>query len=122
MTQNEKNRFNTQLEFYTGTNLGSETVLELLEYCKNNLIGVEFPSSTELRLNLDLNENENETLYAKIKDLLVNDDSVNVYEVLTNYYTENKANNLYEIKINYNESTGLADNISIIIQKDEEDN
>ena len=63
MTENEKNRFNTQLEFYTGENVTSETVMELLEYCKNNLLGIEFPSNTELRLNLDLNANEDAKIY-----------------------------------------------------------
>lgn len=123
MTENEKNRFNTQLEFFTGENVTSETVMELLEYCKNNLLGIEFPSNTELRLNLDLNANEDATLYAKIKDILVNDDdNVKIYETLTKFYTEDKGRNHYEIKINYNEETGLADNISIIIKNDEKQN
>ena len=121
MTENEKNRFNKQLEFYTGTNLEPETVLELLEYCKDNLLGIEFPSNTELRLNLDLNENKDTNLYAKIKDILVSDDeSKKIYEQLVKFYTENKGNKHYEIKINYNQETGLADNISIIIEKDKE--
>ncbi len=119
MTENEKNRFNTQLEFYTGTNLGPETVLELLEYSKDNLLGIEFPSNTELRLNLDLNENKDTNIYTKIKDILISDDeNKKIYDQLIEFYTENKGNKHHEIKINYNQETGLADNISIIIEKD----
>lgn len=93
ITETEKNRFNSQFEILQGENLDSETVLNLINAIKGNLINMEVVSNTELKLKLDrLNRDEN------------------VANVLSSFMEENK-NRKYNAKVEYDEETGLVSDI-----------
>ena len=101
ITETEKNRFNSQFEILQGENLNSETVLNLINAIKGNLIDMEVVSNTELKLKLDrLNKDEN------------------VANVLSSFIEENKNRN-YNAKVEYDESTGLVTDILLTMLENE---
>lgn len=97
VTQTEKNRFNSQFEILQGDNLESADILKLIDAIKENLIDMEVVSSTELKLKLDrLNKNEE------------------IATTLSSFIEQNK-NKKYSAKVEYDEETGLASDILLIM-------
>lgn len=100
ITETEKNRFNSQFELLKGNKLKGEKIIQLIEATKNNLIGMEVVSNTELKLELDRNEGKEEIANTLIEFMKKN---------------ENKE---YNIDIEYNQETGLANYIVLKIEKE----
>lgn len=93
ITETEKNRFNSQFEILQGEELNGDTVLNLINAIRENLIDLEVVSNTQLKLKLDrLNKNEE----------LVN--------TISSFIEENK-NRKYNAKVEYDEETGLVSDI-----------
>ena len=99
ITETEKNRFNSKFEILQGENLENESILRLIETVKENLINVEIASNVELKLKID-RYNSNEEMA----------------EALTNFIEESR-NRKYNVKTEYDETTGLVNGLSIIIQE-----
>ena len=93
ITETEKNRFNSKFEILQGENLGSENLIRLIEAIKENFINIEVVSGTQLRLQLDRFQKNEE-----------------MARILTNFMEENK-NKKYNVKVEYEEETGLAKDI-----------
>lgn len=101
ITETEKNRFNSQFEFYQGTEIESTRIIELLEQLKENFKSMEVISDNELKLNVDINRTNNE-------------DEV---ETLKQYFEDrNRTNKDYSVQIEYDEETGLISDILIIME------
>lgn len=97
ITETEKNRFNSQFEMLQGENLESDSILILIDAIKGNFIDIEVVSGTELRLKLDrFNKNEE------------------MVTTLTSFIEENK-NRKYNVKVEYDEETGLVSDLLITI-------
>lgn len=97
ITETERNRFNSKFEILEGENLESSRIFTMLEAIKDNLVGYEVVSGTELRLKLDRFENKEEVL-----------------TTLNTFFEENK-NRKYNLKIEHDETTGLVNGILITI-------
>ena len=99
ITETEKNRFNSKFDILQGENLENENILKLIETVKDNLINIEIASNVELKLKID-RYNSNEEMS----------------EALTNFIKESR-NRTYDVKTEYDETTGLVNGISIIIKE-----
>ncbi len=99
ITETEKNRFNSKFEILQGENLENESMLRLIETVKENLINVEIASNVELKLKIDRYDSNEE-----------------MAEALTNFIEESR-NRKYNVKTEYDETTGLVNGLSIIIQE-----
>lgn len=100
ITQIERSRFNSKLEMLQGNNLKGDAILNIINAIEENLIDFEVISDTELKLKLDtLNKKE---------------------EVATNLKTfiEKNPSNTYNVKIKYDETTGLASDILLTMVKE----
>lgn len=97
VTETEKNRFNSQFEILQGENLEEKSILKVVDAVKENLIGIEVVSNTEIRLKLDrFNKNDEEV--SKIKT-----------------FVEEDKNRKYNVKVEYDEKTGLINAILLTI-------
>lgn len=93
ITETERNRFNSKFEILQGEELNSSAILNLIHAVQENLIHYEVVSNTELKLKLDrLNNNEE------------------IATALSSFIEENK-NRKYNVKVEYNEETGLVSDI-----------
>ena len=97
ITETERNRYNSKFEILEGQNLESSKIFAILEAIKDNLVGYEVVSGTELRLNIDRYENKQEVL-----------------TTLNTFFEKNK-NRKYNITIEYDETTGLVNGILVTI-------
>ena len=97
ITETERNRYNSKFEILEGQNLESSKIFTILEAIKDNLVGYEVVSGTELRLNIDRYENKQEVL-----------------TTLNTFFEKNK-NRKYNITIEYDETTGLVNGILVTI-------
>lgn len=97
ITETEKNRFNSKFEILQGKNLSHSDILKLIDAIKENFIDIEVVSNTELKLKLDrLNKNEE------------------IATILSSFMEENK-NKTYDVKVEYDEETGLVSDIVLIM-------
>ncbi len=97
ITETEKSRFNSKFEILQGEELENEDILKLIEAVKDNLIGLEVVSNTQLKLKLDrLNKNEE------------------VVTTLTNFIKQQK-DRKYSAKVEYDETTGLVSDVLVTI-------
>lgn len=97
ITETEKNRFNSKFEILQGEELKKEEVLRLIDAVKENLVDLEVISSTELKLKLERSKNNE--------------------EVATNLisFIEKNESRKYNAKVEYNEETGLVEDIVLTI-------
>ncbi len=93
ITETERNRFNSKFEILQGENLENTAVLNLIDAIKDNLISMEVVSNTELKLNLDRFNNNKQ-----------------VVTTLSSFFEQRK-NNKYNAKVEYDETTGLISDI-----------
>ena len=97
ITETEKNRFNSQFEILQGEELNGDTVLNLINAIRQNLIDLEVVSNAQLKLKLDrFNKNEE------------------IANNISSFIEENK-NKKYNAKVEYDEETGLVSDILLIM-------
>ena len=113
ISETERNRFNSNFEFYEGEKVSKENILKLIEATKNNLENVrvtkyeeqkesekdKLPQPEEYKLTIKRN-NSNEQL---ANDLATN--------IKNSKYKE------YNVRIEYGQKTGLVENIFITVNK-----
>lgn len=100
ISETEKNRFNSQFEIFKGENLEGDSILNLIEASKNNLIGINVESNTELKLKLDRNNSDEK-----------------ISETLTKFIENNKGKK-YNVDFEYDQETGLINYIILNIVKE----
>lgn len=98
ITQIERERFNSKFEMLKAEKIKKEDALKTIETIQDNLISIEVPSDTEIKLQLDRN-NKNDTAVTKIKQ-----------------YIENAENDEYNVSIEYDD-VGLVKYVILTFPK-----
>ena len=126
VTETEKNRFNSQFEFFTSENLSSDNINELLDIAKNNFSDMKVYTKNREIQDLDLEKlNGNST---ESREYLENIEEIQIYiekNLTSNQQKQQDAlafinkykNQKFAVKIEYNNQTGLAEIIRIKVLK-----
>lgn len=127
ITETEKNRFNSQFEFFASENLTSDNIKELLNIAKNNFSDMKiFTKDREVK-DLDVEKlNGND---AEARDYIDNIEEIQIYidkNITSNQEKQNDTlsfidkykNKKFAVKIEYNNQTGLAEIIRIKVLND----
>ena len=101
-TETERSRYNSQFEMLRGENLESERILNAINASQNYISNLEVISNTELRIVLNRNEN-----------------NPDVVTTLQTFIDEHGREN-YNLDVEYDEQTGLVNNLLLIINTEEE--
>lgn len=111
ITEAEKNRFNAMFEFYQGEELEKENIQKMMNVVKDNL--------KEIKI-MEYEERSGSNTEPKPKTYLIvieknkkNEDLANL--LLQNIEGSNNSSDKYSVKIEYNENTGLVENIILSI-------
>ena len=99
VTEAEKNRFNTQFEFYIGEEMKAENIQNLLNIVEANLEDVEVISNTRLKLKIK-KDTKNDEWFNKVKDFITENDG-----------------ETYAVAVEYDENTQLVNAILIDIKE-----
>ena len=122
VTETEKNRFNSQFEFFASENLTKDNIKELLNVTENDF--------EDMKIILNGQESELDTSKLEgnsSRDYINNIEEIDLY-IKENQTNENKKTDLlafleksskkYDVSLEYNEQTGLVEMIKIKIRKD----
>lgn len=112
ISETERNRFNSNFEFYEGEEVSKENVLKLIEVAKNNLDDIKV---TKYKEDEYLDEEKTQPA-AQEYSMLIKRSSKND-EVANRFYNTIKDSDKdsYNIKIEYNQQTGLVESILISV-------
>ncbi len=108
-SQIEINKFNAKFEFYTGDEVSTDTVKELLNVVKNNINSYEFVTQTTTENSENVSV-ENEKLNVKIKIEKDKTDEEGINKILEKISSNKK----YKVTITYNDENGLIEYINIV--------
>ena len=109
ITKEEINRFNAKFEFYSGTDISAESVKELIDVVKDNLESV----------NITPIETTQSTSSDKVKESIkmnIKKDNQNV-DLANGVAGKIDLQSKYNITINYNQTSGIIESITIIPSK-----
>ena len=109
ITKEEINRFNAKFEFYSGTDISAESVKELIDVVKDNLESV----------NITPIETTQSTSSDKVKESIkmnIKKDNQNV-DLANGVAEKIDLQSKYNITINYNQTSGIIESITIIPSK-----
>ena len=109
----ERNRFNSNFEFFEGSKVSKDNILKLIEVAKNNLEDVRVTKYKEMKNNEKDKEPEPEEYKLTIKKNKYNESLAN--DLTTNI--KNSKDNEYDVRIEYSQKTGLVENIFITVSK-----
>lgn len=127
VTETEKNRFNSQFEFFTSENLSSDNIKELLNVAKNNFSDMKiFTKDREVK---DLDIEKLNGSDSEARDYIENIEEIQIYidkNITSNQEKQNDTlsfvdkykNKKFAVKIEYNNQTGLAEIIRIKVLND----
>ena len=109
----ERNRFNSNFEFYEGKKVPKDNVLKLIEVTKNNLEEIRVTKYKEQKNNSKNEEPEVEEYKLTIKknksnEILASKLAINI---------KNSKDQEYDVKIEYSQKTGLVENIFITVSE-----
>lgn len=112
ISETERNRFNSNFEFYEGEEVSKENVLKLIEVAKNNLDDIKV---TKYKEDEYLDEEKTQPAVQEYS-MLIKRSSKND-EVANRFYNTIKDSDKdsYNIKIEYNQQTGLVESILISV-------
>ena len=113
ISETERNRFNSNFEFYEGEEVSKENVLKLIEVAKNNLDDIKV---TKYKEDEYLDEEKTQPAVQEYS-MLIKRSSKND-EVANKFYNtiKDSVKDKYNIKIEYNQQTGLVDSILISVK------
>ena len=114
ISETERNRFNSNFEFYEGEKVSKENVLKLIEVAKNNLDDIKV---TKYKEDEYIDEERTQPAVQEYS-MLIKRSSKND-EVANKFYNTIKDSDKdsYNIKIEYNQQTGLVESILIIVNE-----
>ena len=112
ISETERNRFNSNFEFYEGEKVSKENVLKLIEVAKNNLDDIKV---TKYKEDEYIDEERTQPAVQEYS-MLIKRSSKND-EVANKFYNTIKDSDKdsYNIKIEYNQQTGLVESILISV-------
>lgn len=114
ISETERNRFNSNFEFYEGEKVSKENVLKLIEVAKNNLDDIKV---TKYKEDEYIDEERTQPAVQEYS-MLIKRSSKND-EVANKFYNTIKDSDKdsYNIKIEYNQQTGLVESILISVNE-----
>lgn len=113
ISDTERNRFNSNFEFYEGTNIPKDNILKLIDVAKNNLEDVRVTKYKEQKNGEKDKAPEPEEYKLIIKKNNSNEKLANNLAVSI----KNSKDKEYNVKIEYSHKTGLVENIFITASK-----
>ena len=113
ISNTERNRFNSNFEFYEGTNIPKDNILKLIDVAKNNLEDVRVTKYKEQKNGEKDKAPEPEEYKLIIKKNNSNEKLANNLAVSI----KNSKDKEYNVKIEYSHKTGLVENIFITASK-----
>lgn len=90
ITETEKNRFNSKFEILKGEELDNENALKVVEAVKDNIINAQVDTNEEIKIEISRNES-NQDIEKSLEE-----------------YIKKEKDKKYDIKIEYDEDTGLV--------------
>lgn len=90
ITETEKNRFNSKFEILKGEEVNNENILKVVEAVKDNIINAQVDTNEEIKIEISRNESNQEI------------------EKSLEEYIKKEKDKKYDIKIEYDEDTGLV--------------
>lgn len=112
ITEAEKNRFNALFEFYQGEELEIESIQKMMEVVKDNLSEIKITEYEEKRGNNT--EQKPKTFLIIIEKDKKNEELANL--LLQNLKNDDYNSDKYSVKIEYNDTNGLVENIILSIK------
>ena len=113
ITEAERIRFNSDFEFFEGENISKERLLELLNLTKENIEDIVI---TQYQQQRSSNIQSNPLEYMLKINRNKEEGNLELAEEFINTITESR-NNLFSVRLEYNEETGLINSVYITIQK-----
>lgn len=113
ISETERNRFNSNFEFYEGKKIPKENILKLIDVAKNNLEDIRVTKYKEQKNESGEKEPEPEEYKLTIKKNKSNETLAN--NLATNI--KNSKDGEYNVRIEYSQKTGLVENIFITVSK-----
>ena len=113
ITEAERIRFNSDFEFFEGENISKERLLELLNLTKENIEDIVI---TQYQQQKSSNTQSNPLEYMLKINRNKEEGNLELAEEFINTITESR-NNLFSVRLEYNEETGLINSVYITIQK-----
>ena len=112
ITETEKNRFNAQFEFFIGEEVSVDSIKQLIEVAKNNLNTVRVTQYKEKRRETDPDEPKEYVMIIQRNN--VNENTANTF---LRYIEEEGNGATYTVRMEYNEETGLIENIYVTLNE-----
>lgn len=109
----ERNRFNSNFEFYEGENIPKDNILKLIDVAKNNLEDIRVTKYKEQKNSEKNKAPEPEEYKLTIKKNNSNEKMASNLAVSI----KNSKDKEYNVKIEYSQKTGLVENIFITVSK-----
>lgn len=111
ITETEKVRFNSQFEFFEGEEVNIDSIKQLANIVQNNLDTIKITQYKEKKSEKDPNEPKEYKMIIK-KD----NNNENATNAFLNYIEKEK-NATYNVEMEYNDETGLIENIIILLNE-----
>lgn len=113
ISDTERNRFNSNFEFYEGENIPKDNILKLIDIAKNNLEDIRVTKYKEQKNSEKDKAPEPEEYKLTIKKNNANEKLASNLAV----GIKNSKDKEYNVKIEYSQKTGLVENIFITVSK-----
>ena len=126
VTETEKNRYNSQFEFFVSTNLTKDNIKDLLEVTKNNFSDAKFYTKDGQLIDIDIekikgNNDESKEYKNNISELVIilkeNSTNEDKQEKMLEFLNSNDTK--YNVSIQYDKQNGLAQLVRIELQENE---
>lgn len=120
VTETEKNRYNSQFEFFVSENLTKDNIKDLLEVTKNNFSDAKFYTKDGQLIDIDIDkakgtDEESKEYKSNISELVIvlkeNSTNEDKQEKMVEFLNNN--NTKYNVSIQYNKENGLAQLVRI---------
>ena len=123
VTETEKVRFNSQFEFFASQNLTNDNIKDLISTAEDKLADVKVVLQNGQEEDLDITQlegNSSRDYISSIKeiDLKIKENQTNESKKQSLLKFLEKDSEKYDVTLEYNEQTGLVENIKITIKKD----
>lgn len=112
ITETEKNRFNSQFEFFAGEEVSVDSIKQLTQIAKNNLNTIKVTQYKEKRRETDPDEPKEYVMVIQRNNV-----NENVANTFLRYIEEEGNRATYTVRMEYDAETGLINNIYVTLNE-----
>lgn len=112
ITETEKNRFNSQFEFFAGEEVSVDSIKQLTQIAKNNLNTIKVTQYKEKRRETDPDEPKEYVMVIQRNNV-----NENVASTFLRYIEEEGNRATYTVRMEYDAETGLINNIYVTLNE-----